>query len=77
MFNLLTRITSKGNIHVSIAETTDDPGSMDFLDNWNGKIKNFDNTDDYREELARVRMTMGMNLNKRRNNGDDDCCNIL
>ena len=62
LFSLINLMTSRGDIHISIAETTDDPGSMDFLDNWNGKIKNFDNTDDYREELAKVRMTMGMNF---------------
>jgi len=35
---------------------------MEYLDEWDGKIKNFDNTDDYREELAKVKRNMGQNF---------------
>ena len=48
LFNLITEMTRNGNIHNSLAEVTDDAREMEFLDNWTGKIKNFDNTDDYR-----------------------------
>ena len=44
------------NIHVSVAECNDNEEEMAFLDGWDTRLKNFDNTDDYRMELARVRM---------------------
>lgn len=47
------------NVHVSFAECTDNEEDMDYLDQWDGKIPNFDNTDDYREELARVKNAQG------------------
>ena len=33
---------------------------MEYLDQWDGQIPNFDNTDDYREELQRVKNAQGM-----------------
>jgi len=32
---------------------------MEYLDKWNGQIRNFDNTDDYREEVQRVKNIQG------------------
>jgi hypothetical protein len=47
------------NVHVSLAECTDNEEEMVYLDDWDGRIPNFDNTDDYREELARVKIAQG------------------
>lgn len=47
------------NVHVSFAECTDNEEDMDYLDRWDGRIPNFDNTDDYREELARIKANQG------------------
>ena len=47
------------NVHVSFAECTDQEDDMAYLDQWDGQIPNFDNTDDYREELARVKAVQG------------------
>lgn len=56
---VLMNIASRGDVHVSFAECTDNADDMEYLDQWDGLIKNFDNTDDYREELMRVRMAQG------------------
>jgi len=50
------------NAHVSFAECTDQEDDMAYLDEWDGQIPNFDNTDDYREEVKRVRATKGQNF---------------
>lgn len=50
---------SNSNVHVSFAECTDNSEDMEYLDRWDGMIKNFDNTDDYREELMKVKMIQG------------------
>lgn len=55
----LSDITKSGNVHVSFAECTDNEEDMEYLDAWDGQIKNFDNTDDYREELRRVKRAQG------------------
>jgi len=60
LYNTLVEITRGGNVHVSFAECTDNAEDMEYLDAWDGCIKNFDNTDDYREELQRVKMVQGM-----------------
>jgi hypothetical protein len=60
LYNTLVDITRSGNVHVSFAECTDNAEDMEYLDAWDGCIKNFDNTDDYREELQRVKMVQGM-----------------
>ena len=53
-------LVNKGdNVHVSFAECTDQKEPMEYLDTWDGLIKNFDNTDDYREELDRVKNAQG------------------
>jgi len=62
LFNRLVQITSNGNVHVSFAECTDNEEDMEYLDRWNRLIKNFDNTDDYREELRKVKQTQGQNF---------------
>jgi len=60
LYNTLVEITRSGNVHISFAECTDNAEDMEYLDAWDGCIKNFDNTDDYREELQRVKMVQGM-----------------
>jgi len=47
------------NVHLSFAELTDQADDMEWLDAFDNKIPNFDNTDDYREELQRVRQMQG------------------
>jgi len=47
------------NVHLSFAECTDQADDMEWLDAFDNKIPNFDNTDDYREELQRVRQIQG------------------
>lgn len=59
LFNLLTMITANGNVHVSFAECTDNAEDMEYLDVWDGQIRNYDNTDDYREELRRIKAVQG------------------
>jgi hypothetical protein len=54
-----TIINKRDNIHISMAECTDQPDDMEYLDQWDGAIKNFDNTEDYREELMRVQNIQG------------------
>ena len=60
LYNALQSITSNGQVHVSFAECTDMAEDMEYLDAWDGCIRNFDNTDDYREELQRVKMVQGI-----------------
>ena len=60
LFNTLVSITQRGNVHVSFAECTDNAEDMEYLDQWDNLIKNFDNTDDYREELNRVKSVQGL-----------------
>jgi hypothetical protein len=59
LYNKLVEITSNGRVHVSFAECTDNAEDMEYLDQWDGIIKNFDNTEDYREELNRVKAVQG------------------
>jgi len=47
------------NVHLSFAELTDQADDMEWLDAFDNKIPNFDNTDDYREELQRIRQLQG------------------
>jgi len=47
------------NVHLSFAELTDQADDMEWLDAFDNRIPNFDNTDDYREELARIRQLQG------------------
>lgn len=54
-----TLINKRDNVHISFAECTDNADDMEYLDQWDGQIRNFDNTDDYREELARVKNVQG------------------
>jgi len=51
---------SHDNTHISFAECTDNAEDMEYLDRWDGLLRNFDNTDDYREELMRVKSIQGM-----------------
>lgn len=50
------------NVHVSMAECTDDEASMSYLDDWDTQIPNFDNCDDFRLESQRVRRMQGPNF---------------
>jgi len=59
---VITQATSGGKVHISMADCTDNAQDMEYLDEWDGRIKNFDNTDDYREELAKVKRNMGQNF---------------
>jgi hypothetical protein len=52
-------LSKSRNVHVSFAECTDNAEDMEYLDAWDGQIPNFDNTDDYREELQRVKQVQG------------------
>jgi hypothetical protein len=59
LFYKLKDITRSGKVHISFAECTDNEEDMEYLDAWDGRITNFDNTDDYREELRRVKAAQG------------------
>lgn len=61
--DLKSLFTSKpSNFHISLAECTDEEETMKYLDGWDQQITNFDNTDDYREELQRVKQVQGVNF---------------
>lgn len=62
LFNTLRFITDNGKVHVSFAECTDNAEDMEYLDTWDGQIPNFDNTEDYREELVRVKNVQGQSF---------------
>ncbi|AYV86673.1 MAG: hypothetical protein Sylvanvirus6_14 [Sylvanvirus sp.] len=65
---LLSLLQSKPrHIHVSFVECTDDEESMEWLDRFDNIVQNFDNTDDYREEAARVLALQGPNFKFTRN----------
>ena len=61
LFKTINYIVSNShdNTHVSFAECTDNAEDMEYLDRWDGLLRNFDNTDDYREELLRVKSIQG------------------
>jgi hypothetical protein len=62
LYNMLVYVTRGGNVHISFAECTDNADDMEYLDAWDGRIPNFDNTDDYREELQRVKRIQGQSF---------------
>ncbi|AYV76841.1 MAG: hypothetical protein Barrevirus1_63 [Barrevirus sp.] len=62
LFNEINRLTSMGNIHISFAECTDNEEDMAYLDDWDNRLKNFDNNDDYRSELRRVKTINGQSF---------------
>lgn len=43
------------NLHVSFAECNDNEEEMAYLDGWDNRLPNFDNTDDYKMEAMRVK----------------------
>lgn len=57
-----TLISKRSNVHISLAECTSEASVMEYLDEWDNQIPNFDNTDDYREELQRVRAAKGQDF---------------
>ena len=58
----IVNVTANGDCHVSFAECTDEESDMDYLDRWDGQIRNFDNTEDFRDEQRRVRQVNGPNF---------------
>jgi hypothetical protein len=56
LFNLL-KFKRHPNIHVSLAEMSDDEETMRFLDGWDTRLANFDNNDDFAVERRRVLAT--------------------
>lgn len=62
LFYAIKSVTNDGNVHVSFAECTDQEDDMNYLDRWDGLIRNFDNTDDYREELKKVKTIQGQSF---------------
>jgi hypothetical protein len=54
-----TLMNKQQNVHISFAECTDNADDMEYLDAWDGQIQNFDNTEDYREELNRIKLVQG------------------
>lgn len=61
LFNLLAT-RRHPNIHISLAECNDNEEEMAYLDGWDTQLQNFDNSDDYSLELARVRRAKGANF---------------
>ena len=53
LFSLL-KYRRHANIHVSLAEMSEDEETMAFLDGWDNLLTNFDNSDDYQMERRRV-----------------------
>jgi len=62
LFNYLSTLVQNNNIHVSFAECTDNEEDMEYLDSWDGRLRNFDNTDDFRPEQRNVKMCNGQNF---------------
>ena len=55
--SMLKNITSNPNVHVSIADCTDNDTHMEWLNELDGQIKNYANTDSYTVELTKVKTT--------------------
>jgi uncharacterized protein YegL len=62
LYNLIAGMTASGKCHVSFADCTNDETATEYLDSWNRRLKNFDNTDDYREECIKVKRINGRNF---------------
>lgn len=50
------------NVHISFADCTDEEDEMAWLDGFNNRIPNFDNTDDYEEERLKVVRIQGASI---------------
>ena len=48
-----------GNLLVSMVECSDQPEEMEYLETWNNQIPGFDNTEDFPEEVKRIRTIQG------------------
>ena len=68
LFNVLAT-QRHPNIHVSLAEMSDDEATMRFLDGWDQQLLQFDNSDDYRMEARRVRQQKGYSYKFRSGEG--------
>src|SRR5581483_596881 len=82
LFNTLKNLTDKGNIHISFAECTDQEEDMEYLDQWDNKLKNFDYTDYVIKILLATFIKSYFNLdqncaNRYNNNKNDYCCIII
>lgn len=58
--NLLWR--KRKNVHISFADCTDEEDEMAWLDGFNNRIPNFDNTDSYEEERIKVVRIQGPSI---------------
>ena len=59
LYSTLLEITKHKNIHISFADCTDAEKDMESLNDWDYKIPNFDNTDDFIKELEKVKKIHG------------------
>ena len=57
LFSMLnSHLSRNGALHVSAVELTDNEETMAYMDDWNQRITYFDNTDDYRTDLRKVKV---------------------
>lgn len=56
---LLQQMTSNNKVHISIADCTDNEQEMEFYDELDNQVRNFDNTDSYRAELEKIKRIQG------------------
>lgn len=49
----------KNRIHTTILACTDDDSTMDYLENWDNSLENFDVVDDYYSEKIRIQNAQG------------------
>lgn len=60
LFNCLKNERKPINkIHTTILACTDDDNTMNYLENWDSKLENFDVVDDYYSEKIRIQNSMG------------------
>ena len=57
-----SHLSRNGALHVSAVELTDNEETMAYMDDWNQRITYFDNTDDYRTDLRKVKAINGQNF---------------
>lgn len=63
LFNVLkNERTPASRIHTTILACTDDDSTMDYLENWDKILNNFDIVDDYYSEKNRIQETQGTNF---------------
>ncbi len=63
LFNVLKNERTPANrIHTTILACTDDDSTMDYLENWDKILNNFDLVDDYYSEKIRIQEAQGPNF---------------